>query len=502
MNRRQFASAALVGLTAKAGRPITGGFADTGLPVGHLLRDKALRANPTETQRVPLVIVGSGMAGLSAAWRLNKRGFSDFVILELESQAGGNSRWGQNDISAYPWAAHYLPVPDKGNPLVHELCEELGLLKDGRWEERWLCHSPQERLFLHGRWQDSLEPTVGATRKDIEQYRQFEERVQEYRDSRRFTIPMDQGLAEKDAGLDRMTMSAWLQQQGLDSPYLNWYVDYCCRDDYGALAGETSAWAGIHYHASRAPEDKGPLTWPEGNGWILKQLMARLGKYVRTAEPAVRMEQAGTGWRVTTPRTKYEAQVVIFAAPMFLAGYLMSPPPPKWPLDYSPWLTANLSLDRWPKEKGSEPAWDNVIYDSPGLGYVVATHQNVARQQPRTVWTYYWAMAVDPPVLNRRLLLERQDWNWWCDAILADLERAHPDIRQCVTRVDIFRMGHAMARPAPGAIFDTERRRRAAQDGSLLYAHADLSGFSIFEESQYRGVQAAERALRRLGRPR
>ena len=162
MNRREFASAALVGLAAKAGRQDSGTLRDTGL---RWVIDSAtgpLRANPNETRRVPLVIVGGGVAGLSAAWRLDKRGFHDFVVLEIEGQAGGNARWGENEVSAYPWAAHYLPVPDKANPLVRELCEELGLLHDGQWNERWLCHSPQERLFLHGRWQESLEPTVGA----------------------------------------------------------------------------------------------------------------------------------------------------------------------------------------------------------------------------------------------------------------------------------------------------------------------------------------------------
>ena len=50
-------------------------------------------------------------------------------------------------------------------------------------------------------------------------------------------------------------------------------MNYACRDDYGAMASDTSAWAGIHYFSSREPEEKGPLTWPEGNGWIAKQLL-------------------------------------------------------------------------------------------------------------------------------------------------------------------------------------------------------------------------------------
>jgi hypothetical protein len=62
-----------------------------------------------------------------------------------------------------------------------------------------------------------------------------------------------------------------------------------------------------------------------------------------------------------------------------------------------------------------------------------------------------------------------------------------------------MRFGHAMARPKAGAIFHAQRRKLAALDGPLLFANSDLSGFSIFEEAQYRGVRAAEKVLRRLG---
>lgn len=45
-----------------------------------------------------------------------------------------------------------------------------------------------------------------------------------------------------------------------------------------------------------------------------------------------------------------------------------------------------------------------------------------------------------------------KDWNYWKEAILHDLERIHPDIRKCVSRIDIMRPGHAMARPKVGAM--------------------------------------------------
>ncbi len=189
---------------------------------------------------------------------------------------------------------------------------------------------------------------------------------------------------------------------------------------------------------------------------------------------------------------------VIFAAPTFLAPYLLEGAQPPG-LVYSPWLTANLTLDRLPADRGAPLAWDNVIYNSPSLGYVVATHQSVASRIERSVWTYYWALAHEPGPKVRRMLLEK-DWNYWKERILADLSKAHPDIRSSVSRIDIMRLGHAMVRPTVGFLFSGERRRfTARRRDNLWFANSDLSGVSIFEEAQYRGDRAAVEALRVLG---
>ncbi len=492
--RRQFLSAALVGLTRKTDRPIAGGFIDDGYQMGHKLRDRAPFAPGKQTIKIPVVIVGGGIAGLSAAWRLDKRGFRDFVLLEMGERAGGNARWGENEVSRYPWAAHYVPVPDKKATLVRELFEDLGVLREGVWDERYLCFSPQERLYLHGRWQEGIEPVTEATARDREEFRRFAARVHELRATGQFTIPMEMGA--KPSPLDNLSMDQWLKQERFNSPYLHWYINYACRDDYGALARDASAWAGIHYFASREPEEKGPLTWPEGNGYITRCLLEKLGHYVRSGSMVHRIAREGGKLRVSAEDTDYTAEHVIFAAPSFLASYVCEDAPPVR-LVYSPWLTANLTIDRLPAERGFETAWDNVIYDSPALGYVVATHQSLRTHIDRTVWTFYWSLAEGSPADNRRLLLAK-DWGYWKEAILSDLERAHPDIRQCVSRIDILRLGHAMARPVPGFLGSEDRRRLTESSGNLLFANSDLSGFSIFEEAQYRGVRAAERALQRV----
>src|SRR4051794_2033738 len=175
ITRRAVLGAPFLALSAKTDRPVAGSFVNDAFPLGHRLRDHSAFKSPKQTQKVPIVIVGGGIAGLSAAWRLDKRGFHDFVLLEMEPEVGGNSRWGENEVSRYPWAAHYLPVPSKESTLVRELCEEFGLLEQGKWNERTLCFPPQERLFIHGRWQEGIEPELAATRRDRDQYKRFQQ---------------------------------------------------------------------------------------------------------------------------------------------------------------------------------------------------------------------------------------------------------------------------------------------------------------------------------------
>jgi glycine/D-amino acid oxidase-like deaminating enzyme len=503
------APVALVGLTRKAPRRIAGGFVHEGHSRGHALRDGAAMPPPARRVRVPVVIVGGGVAGLSAAWWLDRRGVRDFVLLEMEPEAGGNARWGESEVARFPWAAHYVPVPGPRAALVRELFAELGVFDPAaapgdEWDERSLCFEPKERIFAYGRWHDGLEAVLAEGPRDRDVHRRFTERVAELRAGGEFTIPMALG-APRASTLDELSMAEWLRRERLDAPSLGWLVDYACRDDYGAHAAATSAWAGLHYFAARDGGDRGPLTWPEGNGWVVRRLLEQVGDRVAPGRLAYHVAltaaNGGRRVRVLTPGVEYLTDAVIFAAPTFLAPYVVDGARPPG-FAYSPWLTANLTLDRWPRERGVGPAWDNVIRDSPALGYVVATHQSLRTFEERTVWTYYWALADEPPPAARRRLLAA-GWRGCAEAILADLERAHPDVRDCVSRVDVMRLGHAMVRPAPGFLATRTATPYEAPAGPLrerlFFANSDLSGLSLFEEAQYRGVVAADRALALLG---
>ena len=192
---------------------------------------------------------------------------------------------------------------------------------------------------------------------------------------------MELGVERSPRELDTVVVRR-LAARAVDSirRWSRWYMNYCCRDDYGAMATDTSAWAGVHYFASREPEEKGPLTWPEGNGWITKRLLRALGRF-RAHGPDGAAHRARRGTRYVVPRrsVRYVAEAVIFAAPTFLAQYLIEGFGPSPRFEYSPWLTANLTLDRPPRGAGPlDRAWDNVVAHSPTLGYVDATHHDFA----------------------------------------------------------------------------------------------------------------------------
>ena len=507
---------------------IDGGFSGTTPERGHLLREAWAEKPPDITRTVHTLIAGGGIAGLSAARALRLDGHDDFALLELEDHAGGNSRGGAVLGIACPLGAHYLPVPGDDARAVQDFLEELGLRRRvaGRWQydERHLCHSPQERLFFKGQWQDGLLPVQGVGTATLAQYRRFAQAVGAAQRAARYAIPVQKsGFAPVQLAQDAMTFKAWLAAEGFSDPQLLWYLDYCCRDDFGGGIGTVSAWAGLHYFASRhgfhAPEpgagmgereaDAGVLTWPQGNGWLSERLAAPLGDRLHTGRVVHRIEPGRHGVTVDAldvasgRRERWQARQVVVALPVHVAARLVQPLPAALReraagLRSAPWLVANLRL-RAPLDDrpGAAPSWDNVLYGSAGLGYVDAMHQSLAPVPGPTVLTWYQALG-DVPGGREQLL--RRPWSHWRDAVLAELGAAHPDLAAKTLRIDITRYGHAMAVPVPGVLNQIRLQRSSIQRKQLskseysdaliwpdapqlAFAHSDWSGYSVFEEA-------------------
>ena len=510
---------------------------------GHRLRDGLRVEVPSDAWTdIPVVIVGGGVAGLSAAWHLRRSGFNDFVLLELEKAPGGTARSGTNRSFSFPWGAHYIPAPMKENTALLALLDEMGVIegKDRDGEpvvaEQFLTRDPEERIFYKGRWYEGLYLHAGDTAEDQQQLEKFNAEMNRWvawRDAkgrRAFALPVSACSDDAEVtALDRVSMDEWMTQRGFTSPRLRWWVNYACRDDYGMTLEQTSAWAGIFYFGARVlkpnVESQSLITWPEGNGRLVNHLYdqaranIQLDRAAFDLNPVSSVRPVSSGHRVLagapgfdrieistldrdgrTPRG-YRAKHVIFAAPQFIARYLIrpykeNPPPHIAEFQFGSWMVANLTLKDRPKHNSNRDfplAWDNVFYDSESLGYVVATHQQGIDRGP-TVFTYYYPLCDANARAGRERLLET-DWRGWADITLTDLSRAHPEIRSLVERLDVMRWGHAMIRPRTGFMWGAARREAIKPFRSIHFAHSELSGVALFEEAFDHGLRAAEEVL-------
>lgn len=487
--------------------------------LGHVLREGRSFEVPADNWRnVKVAIVGGGVAGLSAAWKLKKSGLNDFVLLELEKETGGTSMSGVGQPVGYPWGAHYLPVPFRENNELIELLDEMSLT-DGRTadgdvviKEQYLCRDPEERIFYKGRWYDGLYLHIGESEEDKRQLAEFQKKIDHWvnwRDAkgrRAFVVPSANCSDDAEAtALDKISFAEWLRQNGFTSERLIWYCDYACRDDYGLKLDQTSAWAGLFYFCSRVrksgDESQPFITFPEGNGRFVKHLAESVNDKILRSHMVASIVPNEKGVDViclADGKTQgFHCEKVIYASPMFTAPYVIrgfgdDAPFAANEFQHNAWFVANLFLKDRPKARYARDfplAWDNVLYESPSLGYVNATHQK-GIDHGAAVWTYYYPMCHEE---SGRTKLFNYDWRDLADVCLTDMARAHPEIYDLTERIDIMRWGHAMISPRPGFIWGEQRRKALESYRNIHFAHTDLSGIALFEESFYHGLNASVR---------
>lgn len=501
--------------------------ADKNEAYGHLLRD-GINKVPDTMIETDVVIAGGGVSGLTAGMTLSKHGQNNFVLLELAEMTGGNSSGGKNNVSAFPWGAHYLPLPNLNQKDMLEFLFESGVISayddNGLpvYNEEHLCFEPEERLFMQGAWHKGLLPENVLPAEDEADLKAFTEKMQYFKSAKgkdgkeAFTIPVEMcSLDSEFTKFDNISMSEFLKQNNWNSEFLNWYVNYCCLDDFGMEADQTSAWAGIHYFASRKgvaanAEQHQMLCWPEGNYKLASDLRNLCRGKIETGILVYGISEENNKINVDTLNTRtntferYICKQLVMATPQYvnkriLPGGIRQENSFYKSFHYFPWMVANISIDNNEFDKdGTQVCWDNVIYKSPSLGYVNACHQSTDLRQSGLVLTYYLPIGGRQASQSRQQAYDKTAADWTA-LIINDLKQAHPGIENCITDIVYKVWGHGMSGPVKGFIFGDERKKAAqSYKGRIHFAHSDLSGISIFEEGFFQGNRAALEVLKKL----
>jgi hypothetical protein len=336
-----------------------GAFAGIDLERGHALRDLLAQGPlpaPTLVRRAQVIIAGGGVAGLAAARSAapgrGARLCAAGAGRPPAATAGPGGEW-----RGLP-AGRALPArAGRHAPEVQDLLEELGLRQRvaGRWQydERHLCHSPQERLYFEGEWQEGLLPVQGvgeARWRNTAAFRRPWPLPRALPASPCRSLPhwmQKRPLAPAHQALDAMTFEAGCSSRA--------WTTRTCAGTWTTAAATTTAPAvaacrpgpGMHYFASRhgfhapgeavAEDREGVLTWPEGNGWLTQQLAAPLqgaAGQLHTGTSVLRIAETRRGVEVDAFNhhsgqcgALAGAERCVVALPVFVAARVVQNPP-------------------------------------------------------------------------------------------------------------------------------------------------------------------------------
>jgi spermidine synthase len=394
---------------------------------------------------------------------------------------------------------------DRPDRVARRARRDREVTKDGTpvIDEALRCRDPEERLFYRGRWYEGLYLHAGETADDVLQLRKFLAEVKrwtEWHDSSgkpAYAMPVSHcSTAAEPAALDKLSFGAWLDERGLTSERLRWLADYSCKDDYGLLANETSAWAGMFYFARarryrRFADHQPILTWPDGNFTLVSPATrARIERGV----VVTKVEKDGH-WSRSAPTAPPSACVPIASSSV-----------PRVRRESAG--LADRTCRRLRRVGGREPASARATVGADGRADRVGQRDSQQPEprlrerdppaRPRSSHGVHLVLPATGSAQDARKQITGAGHAEWAEVALADIERAHPDIRTLVDRIDVAFWGHGMIRPRVSSIFAPERLVRAQPLDRVHFAHTDLSGIALFEEAFDHGLRAAREVAKAL----
>ena len=435
-------------------------------------------------------------------------------VLELEDSAGGNSRGraiGGHAPARSARTTCRCRATTRGE--VQRLLDELGAAPTRRGPLRSTtsaCCATARRSGCSStaRWHEGLLPPSRRCRAERDDAgavpRASPPRVDAARRATRFAIPTARArwrAAHRRARRDHLRRLA--RREGpRRRRALRWYLDYCCRDDYGAgsarrLGLGRPALLRQPARLSRArrrarASARRVLPGPRATRWLARAAGRAAGRAAaRGPRRAARSREGRHGvevdaWNVATrassagsARAVHRRAAAVRRRAPARSRRRRCCASARAHARYAPWLVANLQLARR-STTGPAPRRRGTTCSTARRAWAMSTRCTRAwtRAPGPTVLTWYRALGERARGSAR---CSTRPWRAWRDELLAELSRAASrPARQAQAR-----RGGAL-RPCdgdPGAGRAGAGRAGVPRSGRLAFAHGDWSGYSVFEEA-------------------
>lgn len=422
---------------------------------------------PEPDERVPVVVVGGGLAGLASAYLLRDL---HPVLLEQDPRFGGNSKGERWRNSTYSIGAAYFIQPDEGDEL-DRLYEEIGIKGMYRLVERVDPVEYRGKVY-RSFWEGEAAPGSEAA------YAAYAEKIREWTGDDYPDIPIveeDRRAAVDE--LDRRSLkdvvTEWLGGSVPES--MRAALQNYCYSSLGAGWEDVSAAAGINFLAG---EEFGECVLPGGNAAIARAFLRALkadgdATRLRTGCVAFEVKRTPEGVRVAyvdrdgRVRTLL-AKTAVLACQKFVVKHVLADIEPDRlkaieELRYHGYLVVDVLLRKEIEDDFYDLYMlrDGKVLDTPGAPPLPTRVTDVIRGNwarrervpGESVLTLYWPI----PFASGReeILFDRDAW----DLLRPEVEKQVLEILPLldvdpdqVEQVRMARWGHAVPVAAVGLI--------------------------------------------------
>lgn len=445
--------------------------------IGHRLRDGDAFPKPQNVISHDLVIIGGGIAGLTAAYLADDK---DLLVLEKEAEFGGNSR--SHELCGIPFSigSAYVGMTDASGRLATELGMKLAPIDDWDGTVDLGTHTPDT-------WGQGLK-SLPYPKRVIERF---------------LACRRDLTALENDDRYEDVTLESVLRPYGAE--VIRWWSAFC-KSTWGGRPEQVAAALAIDELQWWANPDRrdSRTTWNGGVGVLAQKLAdkvrSRVGEQMRGRATVLSVSNLKKGVQIEYLRdgvvTQVNAKAAIVATPQFVASRIVSGLPEQQRqamrrIQHTPYVVANLIFDRPVKRLGYDTWFPGKCFTDIISADWMERDRSPENKPTHQSLTCYVPLSSD----DRESLLSADGCRKLASDVLADFQRSLPDFQVNPVEVHLYCRGHAIHTSAPG-IRAIQRLARPLF-GRIAFANTDIETMG---SSTAGAIRASRRALEEVAK--